>query len=226
MAALWGGLVRLGWALPPPPGLVAIDHGPLMVSGFLGTLIGLERAAALGLGWPYVAPFATGLGALALVSGLPAGAGPLLVTVGSAALVAVFVLLVRRQPEPFQVVMGLGALAWLGGNLLWLAGWPVPRLVLAWVAFLVLTIAGERLELTRLFQLPASRRAVFLAGAGSVLAAPALSGLGVGYRTSGLGLLVLSPSGSCATTSRGGRSASRACRASWPPACSRATSGS
>jgi hypothetical protein len=47
----WIGLVRLGWALP----LLRQDqlgaHGPLMVCGFLGTLIALERAVALGRAW-------------------------------------------------------------------------------------------------------------------------------------------------------------------------------
>ena len=41
LAAIWGGLLRLGWRWPSlRPGLV-VSHGPLMVSGFLGTLIGL-----------------------------------------------------------------------------------------------------------------------------------------------------------------------------------------
>lgn len=47
----WLGLVRLGWnlRLPSPDSLIL--HGPLMVCGFLGTLIGLERAVALGRFW-------------------------------------------------------------------------------------------------------------------------------------------------------------------------------
>ena len=46
LAATWAGLLRIGWLLPAP-GSLAASHGPLMVSGFLGTLIGLERAVAL-----------------------------------------------------------------------------------------------------------------------------------------------------------------------------------
>jgi hypothetical protein len=46
--------------------------------------------------------------------------------------------------------MGIGAVAWLAGNLLWLSGWLVAQIVLWWVAFLILTIAGERLELGRI----------------------------------------------------------------------------
>ena len=47
LTALWGGLVRLGWAWPLPWPTLFIAHGPLMVCGFLGTLIGVERAVAL-----------------------------------------------------------------------------------------------------------------------------------------------------------------------------------
>ena len=42
LVAIWAGLMRIGWLLPAAGGLAAA-HGPLMVSGFLGTLIGLER---------------------------------------------------------------------------------------------------------------------------------------------------------------------------------------
>ena len=47
VSALAGGLARLGWPLPVAASLVAF-HGPVMVAGFLGTVIGLERAVALG----------------------------------------------------------------------------------------------------------------------------------------------------------------------------------
>jgi CHASE2 domain-containing sensor protein len=36
--ALWAGLLRLGWTLPAFPSL-ALAHGSLMISGFLGVLI-------------------------------------------------------------------------------------------------------------------------------------------------------------------------------------------
>jgi len=54
--ALWIGLVRLGWALPLPKSSQFVAHGPLMVCGFLGTLITLERAIAAGRRSAYLAP--------------------------------------------------------------------------------------------------------------------------------------------------------------------------
>ena len=44
--AMWAGLLRLGWILPTLPNR-ALAHGPLMISGFLGVLIPLERAVAI-----------------------------------------------------------------------------------------------------------------------------------------------------------------------------------
>jgi hypothetical protein len=162
VGALVGGLVRLGWPLPAAPSLVAF-HGPLMVSGFLGTVIGLERAVALGRLWAYVAPLATGVGALVLAAGWSGGVW--LLTLGSAIMPIVFVVILKRQTALFTVVMAAGALCWLTGQTLWLAGWPIHRVVFWWIGFLVLTIAGERLEMTRLLPLGAVPRASFVAAA-------------------------------------------------------------
>jgi hypothetical protein len=62
-------LRRAGWALPLAPGLELTDHAALLVSGFLGTLIGLERAVALRIAWTFLAPALSGLGGLSLLSG-------------------------------------------------------------------------------------------------------------------------------------------------------------
>ena len=50
-------------------------HGQLMIVGFLGTLIALERSIALRQAWAYGAPLATGVGALLLVTPLPLAVG-------------------------------------------------------------------------------------------------------------------------------------------------------
>ncbi len=64
--AIWAGLIRMGWVIPIiRPTLPAI-HGPLMIGGFLGTLIALERAVALQRSWTYAVPLVGGLGAVAL----------------------------------------------------------------------------------------------------------------------------------------------------------------
>lgn len=158
VTAVAGGLARLGWAVPVLPSFVAF-HGPLMVGGFLGTVIGLERAVAFGRPWAYAAPLASGLGGLALASGVPGGLW--LMMAGSAVMVLVFVGILRRQMALFTVVMASGAVCWLAGQVLWLVGEPIHRLVFWWAGFLVLTIAGERLEMTRLLRRGAASRVGF-----------------------------------------------------------------
>jgi hypothetical protein len=190
VGALVGGLVRLGWA-PAAPAALAAFHGPVMVAGFLGTVIGLERAVALGRLWAFAAPLASGLGGLALMVGAPGGAW--LMMLGSAVMVLVFVEILRRQAALFTVIMALGAISWSTGQILWLAGEPIPRVVFWWVGFLVLTIAGERLELTRLLRLGRPSRAAFvlavivlLGGLASTPFAP-----GAGVRLIGAALIAL-----------------------------------
>ena len=156
---MWAGLIRLGWVLPVLQPPLPMLHGPLMVCGFLGTLVGLERAVGTGLKWAYAGPALTALGAALALVGVPAPVGPLLITLGSLVTFAVLLTLVRLLPALFTVVIALGGLAWAIGNTLWLGGKPIPVAVLWWINFLVLTIAGERLELSRMLKLSPDRAA-------------------------------------------------------------------
>lgn len=143
------GLLRLGWAVPLPATELAALHGPLMVSGFFGTVISLERAVALARRWAYLGPLASGMGGLLLILGAPAAAGQALLAAGSAVLAIASLSVFQRQRALFTFTLAAGAFSWLGGNLLWLWGASVFAVVPWWAGFLVLTIAGERLELSR-----------------------------------------------------------------------------
>ena len=148
-AGLWGGLILLGLSLPSAVTSAAELHGPLMALGFLGTLVSLERAVALGRSWAYVAPLAAGAGALAGLAGAPDGFGPALLTLAGVVLLTAHVVLHRLQPSAHNAVMGLGALAWCAAAIVWVTGADVARFAPLLAGFLVLTIVGERLELTR-----------------------------------------------------------------------------
>ncbi|HJU10238.1 MAG TPA: hypothetical protein VJ728_05145, partial [Candidatus Binataceae bacterium] len=150
VTALWGGLLRLGLGLPAIQSGLYTAHGPLMVSGFLGTLISLERAVALGESWAYATPSLCGLGVLALIVGIPDLPAALIITLGSLGLIANLLAILRRQRALFTITMALGAAAWFVGNCLWFAGIPIIEMFFWWTGFLVLTIVGERLELSRL----------------------------------------------------------------------------
>lgn len=152
LAALWAGLVRLGWQLPALTPSLTMAHGPLMISGFLGTLITLERAVALKQKWMYLPPLLAGLGGALtfLIRTLPLG--PILLTLASLGGVAILLEITRRETALHTVTMLLGALTWFVGNLLWLFGWQIFQVIFFWQGFLVLTIAGERLELSRVLR--------------------------------------------------------------------------
>ncbi|PIV27018.1 MAG: hypothetical protein COS37_03570, partial [Anaerolineae bacterium CG03_land_8_20_14_0_80_58_20] len=130
--ALWAGLLRLGWHLPQLAPSLAKAHGPLMVSGFLGALIGLERVVALKIRWMYAAPLLAGLGWLAALLAPTLPLGPILLTLSSAVTVAILAVIVRREPALHTVTMLAGSLAWLAGNLLWLTGQAVFQVVYWW----------------------------------------------------------------------------------------------
>ncbi len=191
LTAMWAGLSRMGWQLSASPKLV-MAHGPLMVCGFLGTLIPLERAVAIRKKWMFAAPILTALGWIALlISSNLIGAS--LFTLGSLVTLAILLYMFRREPKIHIGIMLTGSFAWVVGNVLWMTGVPIFKLVFWWMAFLVLTIAGERLELSRILR-PAPRRthffsfftAIILLGAGI-----ATINLDLGTRMNGLGLLAL-----------------------------------
>lgn len=172
-AGLLAGEARLGWDLP---GLALSHlHGPLMVCGFFGTVISLERAAALKSWWGWLAPPLCAAGGLGLILGAEA-VGAALLVFGSLVFLAMAVAVLRRQAEAFTVVMAAGAAAWVAGNAAWFHGAAVSQVVPLWASFLVLTIAGERLELSRFlkpwrWRTPLLAPPLALVAAGAVLAA-------------------------------------------------------
>ena len=115
------GLLRLGWAVPLPETELAALHGPLMVSGFFGTVISLERAVALARRWAYLGPLASGAGGFLLILGAPAMAGQALLAAGSAVLTLASLSVFQRQRALFTFTLAAGAFSWLVGNLLWRA---------------------------------------------------------------------------------------------------------
>ena len=141
---------------------MASIHGLLMVFGFLGTVIALERAALMQSSretsalWAFVAPAASVAGvllALIQVLAFPDSASrlsPALAwTIAMASLVVVYVLLWRRSPSSAVVIQGVGGLAGLIGIVLWGLGVSQWIVVPWWLLFLILTVVGERVGRAR-----------------------------------------------------------------------------
>lgn len=193
LAALWAGLMRLGWQLPALTPSLALAHGPLMISGFLGTLITLERAVAIKQKWMYIPPLLSGLGWLVTVLLPSPPLGPILLTLASLGGVAILTEMTRRETALHTVTMLLGAVTWLTGNLLWLFGWQVFQVVFFWQAFLVLTIVGERVELSRVLRPSKNQQIVFGAIAAVFVTSILVSifNMQIGTRLNGAALLLL-----------------------------------
>jgi len=188
-----GGLLRAGVTIGLSPGAAVAamgSHATLMIVGFLGTVIAVERAVAVRVAAAWLPPIASALGALALLAGFDV-AGHALLVASAIGLAAVQVLIARRQPTVPLFVTGLAAAAWCVGNLLDAMA-ADPALVHAWwFTFLVLTVAAERLELTRLHQRGGASLATFHAIVMLVLVSAALLSVAPDAGSFGYGIALL-----------------------------------
>jgi hypothetical protein len=202
VAGLIGGLLRAGIAVPLPdgsawPGQAVLTHAFLIMGAFMGTVIGLERAVAVGARWALAAPAGAALAGVAMLAGLPAAAHALAL-LAAFAFIAVNVAVLARQPAPHTALLLTGAAAGLVGHVLHALGAHAAAVVPWWFAFLVLTIAAERLEMTRLMRRRRGSAAtlygclgLLLAGAAAFALAPVAGGLLYGLALIGLAVWLL-----------------------------------
>ncbi|RYZ24549.1 MAG: hypothetical protein EOO16_00145 [Chitinophagaceae bacterium] len=192
LAAIWAGWIRAGWELPLSS--AAGQHGNLMVNCFLAALIMLERAITFRQWWVRLLPLLHALALPFLLAGNPVVAHALLLA-GSLGFSLLCAWLHWKHRELHYLVFVVGAACLAAGNLLlWktgsyatAAGW--------WIAFLLLTIVAERLELSKFLPRTALQRRLLLlslAGVfpGLLLAHPAGTGfLAAALAASGAWLL-------------------------------------
>ncbi|WP_255556126.1 hypothetical protein [Tessaracoccus palaemonis] len=192
LSGLNAGLVRLGVWAPVASTRVGELHGPVMVLGFMGTLISLERAQALRNPLAYLAPTLLGAGAVALLAGAPETLGMLLLFDGTIAFLAVAVALWVRAPLPLVAAQALAVLFAVCAAFGLLVA-DLPAVIPLLAAYLILTIASERAELAQLTMGPGAVRmlltvtAVVGAGAGLSVVLP-----DAGSRVLGLGAVLVS----------------------------------
>jgi len=203
LAAVIGGLLRAGTAVPLPagqvwPGAAVTAHAFLMMSAFIGTVIALERAVALKGRLAFAAPLLSALSGLVMLAGANVPASWLAVA-AALLFIAVNVRLVERQPAPHTALLLAGATAWLVGNVLQAVGSPTYAVLPWWFSFIVLTIAAERLEMTRLMRRRRGAAALLytclgalLAGAAAFAVVPAWGGIVFGAALIGLAAWLLS----------------------------------
>lgn len=195
LGGLGSGLARLGWQMNAAVSGWIMVHGPLMICGFLGTVICLERAIALAsrYRWSIIVPLVNAAGAVCLLLLRDAVLAKVLLTAGSLGLVILFGFMLRLHPSRDLLIMALGAGSWLVGNGLWLGGLPVYQTVHWWTAFLILTIVGERLELSRVRRLTPTSEALLTIAVGCFMAGVTVTlfNLDMGIRLLGGGAVLM-----------------------------------
>ena len=177
LAGIAGGLLRTGIAVAGSHAWLpraALAHAALMMCGFMGTVIGIERAVAARTAAAWIAPLGSGAAGICLIAGAREIAAALLLLAG-VAFIAVNAVLLRRQRAAHTVLLLASAIAWAIGNLAWALDAPATSVLPWWFAFLVATVAAERLEMTRLMRRrPGAQASLFIALA-ALVAGAALS---------------------------------------------------
>lgn len=173
VAGIVGGLLRAGVAVPVPtgtawPAQAVLAHAFLMMSAFMGTVIGIERAVAVNHRTAFIAPTLSALAGAALLSAQPSPAAWLAVA-AAVAFIAVNLVVVERQRAAHTALLLTGSVAWLVGNLMLALGSQAALVYPWWFSFLVLTIAAERLEMTRLMRRRRSAAATLYTCLGGLL---------------------------------------------------------
>ena len=99
------------------------------------------------LRWAFAAPLASGLSAPALLAGQSDVGAGLLIGAGAVSIVA-NAIVVRRAPTDQAVLLLAAAVAWLSGSLLFAARTGGEATFALWLAFLIVTVAAERIPMT------------------------------------------------------------------------------
>ncbi|MDJ0316808.1 MULTISPECIES: hypothetical protein [Arthrobacter] len=168
-------------------------HGMLLVLSFVGTVIALERSVALNKAWGYAAPALLGIAGLLLISPIELWIGKVVLLAGTMVMTLVYIPLWRRQYDNVVLIQILGAVAAVAAAALWLRVPGIMHLLPFLITYVVLTIAGERLELARIGIASPRAEPLLLAGAFALLAATTATLLwpAAGYPLYGVLLLAL-----------------------------------
>lgn len=160
LCGMWSGLQRIGWSIAVAP--IVAHHGAIMVGGFLGTLIALEKIIPLRRRVLFLIPIMNALSVAFFFTDYYIISIYLLI-ISSAALTIVFLYYFRSQRSVIYVLMTLGALCWLVGNLLLLSKRFYPLAFPWWTAFALYIIAAERMEIIKFLPVSSFGKKIFVA---------------------------------------------------------------
>lgn len=151
LAGMQGGWQRMGAGGPWPS--LAAGHALLMIGGLLGTLISLERSMAMPTKSWRLLPLINALSIIPLLLNQFSWAVGMQ-SVTAAGLSLLLYTTLKKHNSVSLLLMTFGPILWLIGNLIFLyEGWVVVA-VPWWMGFLLFTIVGERLELSKFLPTP------------------------------------------------------------------------
>ena len=187
--AIWTGLLRMGWGMPFTIALV--HHGALMVGSFLGTVIILERVVALKIKWLYILPVISGAsGILFLMDN--SRIAVLLLMIASLGLMALYIIIISKYKHYYFYVMLFGAFCWFVGNYYLFQQTLYAMSVNWWMAFILFTVVGERLELGKFMPPRKLKLPLFWIAVSIVFLGLVLPYHGIGSVTTGIGFMAIS----------------------------------
>lgn len=159
VTGLLAGLMRIGWNLPLS--VIGPDHGAIMIGGFLGTLITLEKIIPLKNRMLYSIPALSTASVVFFFADMPAYSVWCLVA-ASIGLTLVFLIYWIRTRSMIYALMLTGAICWLTGNLFLLFHNFYPIALPWWMAFALFTITAERLELMAFLPVSHKQKLIFV----------------------------------------------------------------
>lgn len=182
------GLTRIGW--DTRIGEATAHHGAIMVGGFLGTLIGFEKIIPLRRKLLYAIPVINALSVVFFLKGNP-DTGIVILTLSSLALSSVFFYYLCIHRSMIYLLMLIGAVCWLTGNVLLFSKQFYPLAFPWWAAFALFVIVAERMELMQFLPVSRIKKQVLVAVLMLFLSGVVFSFHGIGNLLSGIALIVI-----------------------------------
>ncbi len=186
---LISGLGRMGWDVPIPE--VYVHHGAIMVGGFLGSLIALEKIIPLKNYGFLIGPLFSASSILVFIAG-PFQYAVAMIILASLILVFVYATYLKKQYSLYLLLAMIGAICWLIGNVLLLWKYFYPLVFPWWMGFLLFTIVSERLELTKFLPVSQMNKNSLIALLCVFIIGITLPFHGMGTYITGLSLIIIS----------------------------------
>ena len=189
LTGLWTGLSRIGWDIYISP--ASAHHGAIMVGGFLGTLIALEKIIPLKKPALFAIPLISAFSVVLFILNQPFFATCLLI-LASMGLIFVFLHYLKMERSLIYVLMAAGAVQWLIGNVMLLTKQFYPMAFPWWLGFILFIILSERLELMKFLPVSESKKNLFLVFLILFVVGVLISFHGIGNIIAGISLIGIS----------------------------------